>query len=103
MSNVIIAFTLSGITVWMGKINLVCLHIAKKWTTCNLCIMLHTQERLLHCLSKKFVTCVFLLQEMEQLNSFKYDMPEVSEVLTSFFTGSEKQKPRAVKSNKKRQ
>jgi len=44
-----------------------------------------------------------LLQEMEQLNNFKYDMPEVSEVLTSFFTGSEKQKPRAVKSSKKRQ
>ncbi|XP_069702303.1 ER membrane protein complex subunit 7 homolog [Periplaneta americana] len=42
-------------------------------------------------------------KEMEQLNNFKYDMPEVSEVLTSFFTGSEKQKPRAVKSNKKRQ
>jgi hypothetical protein len=44
-----------------------------------------------------------LLQEMEQLNNFKYDMPEVSEVLTSFFAGSEKQKPRAVKSSKKRQ
>jgi hypothetical protein len=44
-----------------------------------------------------------VLQEMEQFNNFKYDMPEVSEVLTSFFTGSEKQKPRAVKSNKKRQ
>lgn len=42
-------------------------------------------------------------KEMEQLNNFKYDMPEVSEVLTSFFTGSEKQKPRAVKPNKKRQ
>ncbi|KDR17271.1 ER membrane protein complex subunit 7 homolog [Zootermopsis nevadensis] len=42
-------------------------------------------------------------KEMEQFNNFKYDMPEVSEVLTSFFTGSEKQKPRAVKSNKKRQ
>lgn len=42
-------------------------------------------------------------KEMEQLNNFKYDMPEVSEVLTSFFTGGEKPKPRAVKSNKKRQ
>jgi hypothetical protein len=48
-------------------------------------------------------TSPFVLQEMEQFNNFKYDMPEVSEVLTSFFTGSEKQKPRAVKSNKKRQ
>ncbi|XP_066999811.2 ER membrane protein complex subunit 7 homolog [Anabrus simplex] len=43
-------------------------------------------------------------KEMEQLNNLtKYDMPEMSEVLTSFFAGGEKQKARAVKANKKRQ
>ncbi|KAJ9582061.1 hypothetical protein L9F63_003644 [Diploptera punctata] len=51
----------------------------------------------------KNITGKINLNEMEQLNNFKYDMPEVSEVLTSFFTGSEKQKPRAVKQSKKRQ
>jgi hypothetical protein len=55
------------------------------------------------CSQQNIVNWPQILQEMEQLNNFKYDMPEVSEVLTSFFTGSEKQKPRAVKSNKKRQ
>ncbi|GLH02762.1 hypothetical protein R5R35_012896 [Gryllus longicercus] len=42
-------------------------------------------------------------KEMEQLNNLtKYDMPEMSEVLTSFF-GGEKPKGRAVKASKKRQ
>lgn len=39
---------------------------------------------------------------MEQLNSLtKYDMPEMSEVFTSFFGGAEKQKPKSLKSSKK--
>lgn len=39
---------------------------------------------------------------MEQLNNLtKYDMPEMSEVITSFFGGSDKQKPKAVKASKK--
>ncbi|XP_012263935.1 ER membrane protein complex subunit 7 homolog [Athalia rosae] len=43
-------------------------------------------------------------KDMEQLNSLtKYDMPEMSEMLTSFFAGGEKQKPKAVKAAKKRQ
>ncbi|XP_049953160.1 ER membrane protein complex subunit 7 homolog isoform X1 [Schistocerca serialis cubense] len=43
-------------------------------------------------------------KEMEQINNLtKYDMPEMSEVLTSFFAGGEKQKSRAVKPSKKRQ
>lgn len=43
-------------------------------------------------------------KEMEQINNLtKYDMPEMSEVLTSFFAGGEKQKTRAVKPSKKRQ
>ncbi|PSN56581.1 ER membrane protein complex subunit 7 [Blattella germanica] len=46
---------------------------------------------------------LFSPMEMEQLNNLKYDLPEVSEVLTSLFTGNEKQKPRAVKASKKRQ
>lgn len=41
---------------------------------------------------------------MEQLNNLtSYNMPEMSEVLTSFFTGGEKQKAKAVKAAKKRQ
>ncbi|XP_046423782.1 ER membrane protein complex subunit 7 homolog isoform X1 [Neodiprion pinetum] len=43
-------------------------------------------------------------QEMEQLNSLtKYDMPEMSEMITTFFAGEEKQKSKAVKAAKKRQ
>lgn len=39
---------------------------------------------------------------MEQLNNLaKYDMPEMSEVITSFFGGSDKQKPKSIKSAKK--
>jgi hypothetical protein len=87
----------------MGKINLVCFTLLKNVHTVNLGIMLHALKRLLHYLSKKSITCIFLLQEMEQIHNYKYDVPDMSEVLTSFFTGSEKQKPRAVKSNKKRQ
>uniref|UniRef100_A0A1B6EB66 ER membrane protein complex subunit 7 beta-sandwich domain-containing protein n=1 Tax=Clastoptera arizonana TaxID=38151 RepID=A0A1B6EB66_9HEMI len=41
-------------------------------------------------------------KEMEQLNSLtKYDMPEMSEVITSFFGGSDKQKPKSIKASKK--
>lgn len=41
---------------------------------------------------------------MEQLNnSMKYDMPEMSEVISSFFSGGEKPKAKAVKSSKKKQ
>lgn len=42
---------------------------------------------------------------MEQLNNLtSYNsMPEMSEVITSFFSGGEKQKPKAVKAAKKRQ
>jgi hypothetical protein len=44
---------------------------------------------------------------MEQLNNLtKYDMPEMSEMITSFFTGNDnKQKPKgnAIKASKKRQ
>ncbi|XP_059484603.1 ER membrane protein complex subunit 7 homolog [Neocloeon triangulifer] len=44
-------------------------------------------------------------KEMEQLNNMtKYDMPEMSEMITSFFSGREKPKPvKASKANKKRQ
>jgi len=41
---------------------------------------------------------------MEQLNNLtNYNMPEMSEVITSFLSGGEKQKPKAVKAAKKRQ
>lgn len=42
---------------------------------------------------------------MEQLNNLTiYNMPEMSEVITSFLSGGEKQKPKTVKTtNKKRQ
>uniref|UniRef100_A0A1B6MNE7 ER membrane protein complex subunit 7 beta-sandwich domain-containing protein n=2 Tax=Graphocephala atropunctata TaxID=36148 RepID=A0A1B6MNE7_9HEMI len=41
-------------------------------------------------------------KEMEQLNNLtKYDMPEMSEVITSFFGGADKQKPKSLKSAKK--
>lgn len=40
-------------------------------------------------------------REMEHLNSLtRYDMPEMSEVLTSFFTGGEKQKVKASRKKK---
>ncbi|KAJ1520870.1 hypothetical protein ONE63_003955 [Megalurothrips usitatus] len=40
-------------------------------------------------------------KEMEHLNSLtRYDMPEMSEVLASFFTGGEKQKSKAVRKKK---
>ncbi|KAJ8680377.1 hypothetical protein QAD02_016164 [Eretmocerus hayati] len=43
-------------------------------------------------------------KEMEQLNSLtSYNMPEMSEVITSFFSGGDKQKAKAVKATKKRQ
>ncbi|KZC04613.1 ER membrane protein complex subunit 7, partial [Dufourea novaeangliae] len=43
-------------------------------------------------------------KEMEQLNYFtKYNMPEMSEFITSYFSGGEKQKQKAVKAAKKRQ
>ncbi|KAF4528602.1 hypothetical protein B566_EDAN009206 [Ephemera danica] len=45
-------------------------------------------------------------KEMEQLNNMtKYDMPEVSEMITSFFTGNEKPKSKgkAIKASKKKQ
>jgi len=43
-------------------------------------------------------------KEMEQLNNLTiYNMPEMSEVITSFLSGGEKQKPKAVKAAKKRQ
>ncbi|KAK6640764.1 hypothetical protein RUM44_012461 [Polyplax serrata] len=42
-------------------------------------------------------------RDMELLNnSMKYDMPEMSEVITSFFAGGEKPKPKSVKSSKKK-
>lgn len=41
-------------------------------------------------------------KEMEHFNNLtKYDMPEMSEVITSFFGGGDKQKPKALKSSKK--
>ncbi|KYN04626.1 PREDICTED: ER membrane protein complex subunit 7 [Cyphomyrmex costatus] len=43
-------------------------------------------------------------KEMEQLNNLTiYNMPEMSEVITSFLSGGEKQKSKAVKAAKKRQ
>ncbi|XP_063982366.1 ER membrane protein complex subunit 7 [Diachasmimorpha longicaudata] len=43
-------------------------------------------------------------KDMEQLNNLtSYNMPEMSEVITSFLSGGEKQKPKAVKAAKKRQ
>ncbi|KAH0951832.1 hypothetical protein HN011_000006 [Eciton burchellii] len=43
-------------------------------------------------------------KEMEQLNNLtNYNMPEMSEVITSFLSGGEKQKPKAIKAAKKRQ
>ncbi|XP_053989599.1 ER membrane protein complex subunit 7 [Hylaeus anthracinus] len=43
-------------------------------------------------------------KEMEQLNNLtNYNMPEMSEVITSFLSGGEKQKTKAVKAAKKRQ
>ncbi|XP_014487961.1 PREDICTED: ER membrane protein complex subunit 7 [Dinoponera quadriceps] len=43
-------------------------------------------------------------KEMEQLNNLTiYNMPEMSEVITSFLSGGEKQKSKAVKATKKRQ
>ena len=42
---------------------------------------------------------------MEQLNNLTSynNMPEISEVITHFLAGGEKQKPKAVKAAKKRQ
>lgn len=48
-------------------------------------------------------------QEMEQLTNLKHDMPEMSEMITSFFTGNtpstatekQKEKSKAIKSSKK--
>ena len=41
---------------------------------------------------------------MEQLNNLtSYNMPEMSELITSFFSPGEKQKTKAVKAAKKRQ
>lgn len=40
-------------------------------------------------------------QEMEHLNSLtRYDMPEMSEVLTSFFTGGDTKKVKAARKKK---
>lgn len=39
---------------------------------------------------------------MEQLNNLtKYDMPEMSELITSFFGGADKQKAKSIKPAKK--
>lgn len=45
---------------------------------------------------------------MEQLTNLKHDMPEMSEMITSFFTGNapaaadkQKEKSKAIKSSKK--
>lgn len=44
---------------------------------------------------------------MEQLTNLKHDMPEMSEMITSFFTGNsqtaekQREKPKAIKSSKK--
>ncbi|KAL6425403.1 hypothetical protein ACFW04_009533 [Cataglyphis niger] len=47
---------------------------------------------------------LFNPMEMEQLNNLTiYNMPEMSEVITSFLSGGEKQKSKAVKAAKKRQ
>lgn len=43
-------------------------------------------------------------KEMEQLNSLtSYNMPEMSEMITSFLSGGEKPKTKAIKAAKKRQ
>ncbi|XP_033331620.1 ER membrane protein complex subunit 7 [Megalopta genalis] len=43
-------------------------------------------------------------KEMEHLNNLtKYRLPEMSELITTFLAGEEKQKPKAVKAAKKRQ
>ncbi|XP_058804001.1 ER membrane protein complex subunit 7 [Phymastichus coffea] len=43
-------------------------------------------------------------KEMEQLNNLtNYNMPEMSEVITQYFSGGDKQKTKAVKAAKKRQ
>ncbi|XP_012279875.1 ER membrane protein complex subunit 7 [Orussus abietinus] len=43
-------------------------------------------------------------KEMEELNNLTlYNMPEMSEMITSFLSGSEKQKSKAIKVTKKRQ
>ncbi|XP_078039483.1 ER membrane protein complex subunit 7 [Augochlora pura] len=43
-------------------------------------------------------------KEMEHFNNLtKYRLPEVSELITTFLAGEEKQKPKAVKAAKKRQ
>lgn len=55
-------------------------------------------------LNLRFVYYFCIFQEMEQLNNFtNYNMPEMSEVITSFLSGGEKQKAKAVKAAKKRQ
>ena len=48
---------------------------------------------------------IFFPQGMEQLNNLTSynNMPEMSEVITHFLAGGEKQKPKAVKAAKKRQ
>lgn len=46
----------------------------------------------------------FFFKEMEQLNNLtNYNMPEMSEVITQYFSGGDKQKTKAVKAAKKRQ
>jgi len=46
-------------------------------------------------------------KEMEQLTNLKHDMPEMSEMITSFFTGNsptaekQKEKAKAIKNSKK--
>lgn len=43
-------------------------------------------------------------KEMEQLNSLtSYQMPEMSEMITSFLSGGDRPKSKAVKAAKKRQ
>ncbi|CAG5085197.1 Similar to emc7: ER membrane protein complex subunit 7 (Xenopus tropicalis) [Cotesia congregata] len=43
-------------------------------------------------------------KDLEQFNSLtSYNMPEMSEVITSFLTGNDKQKTKAIKATKKRQ
>lgn len=55
-------------------------------------------------LNLQFVYYFCIFQEMEQLNNFtNYNMPEMSEVITSFLSGGEKQKAKTVKVAKKRQ
>lgn len=43
-------------------------------------------------------------KELDQFNSLtSYNMPEMSEVITSFLAGGDKQKTKAIKATKKRQ